>query len=147
MTINVNLDPLSEGNTSWFASWLALFEMVDDLAGLQTIVIPVQHDPEAGVTFFDSFYAQENITIAKASIDFSALAPTGGALTCELLVDGVASGETFDLNDGTLQQLSTLSTALNVNQGQRVGLKWTVVPGQPGIPGIIILYFKPRPIP
>lgn len=145
-TANLNLPKPAEADLNWKDEEDAVKEAVDDIGNLFSFPIPLVQAPEVELIFYDGFQPNEDITLVALSI-FAGVAPTGAAMTIDVLKDGAAETNEATLADGSQNQKTTLGSPIDFTSAQRMGFKVTGVGAtEPGNDVYLTIYYKKKSI-
>ncbi len=145
-TLNLNLPKPAAGDLSWKDEEDAVKEAIDDIGNLFSFPIPLVQAPAVGLVFYDGFMPQEDITLVALSI-FSGTAPTGAALTIDVLKDGAAQANGATLSAGSQKQKTTLGVPIDFTSAQEMGFQVTGIGSiEPGNDVYLTIYFKKKAI-
>jgi len=146
-TTNLNLEKSEAGSVDWKGAEDSVKEAIDDIGNLFLWSVSTLFVPEAGLTFYEGWIPQENITLKKIGI-FAQTPPAGQALTVEVLKNGVAQPGSATLTAGLNWQNTVLPAALEFSGGERLGLRYSQVGSTDEGNGIqVTLYFMKQALP
>jgi len=145
-TPNLNIPKPAAGDVNWEDEYAKLADALDEVGNLFSLTVNALFVPEAAQVFYEGFIPAEDITLKAISI-FAAQAPTGQALTIDVLVDGVEQANLSTLANGATFQKTTFVTAIEFSTAQRLGLKFIQVgTTEPGNGLIVTLYFMKKAV-